>query len=93
MIAGTHRVNWGSLDQQLLARMMDENASLARAEGTARGDDRAMMHERAALAELAESYGLPGDHILLSAKVSGVQDLVDVYRDWPHAASILCISA
>jgi (E)-4-hydroxy-3-methylbut-2-enyl-diphosphate synthase len=74
-------VNWGSLDQQLLARMMDENAKSA-----APKDGRAVMIEAmiaSALrsAELAESYGLRGDHILLSAKVSGVQDLVDVYRD------------
>jgi len=69
---GTHRRDWGSLDQQLLARMMDENASLP-SRGTARGDDRSDDMSALHSAELAESYGLPGDHILLSAKVSGVQ--------------------
>ena len=70
-------VNWGSLDQQLLARMMDENAKLAAPKEPREVMITSALHS----AELAESYGLPGDHILLSAKVSGVQDLVDVYRD------------
>jgi (E)-4-hydroxy-3-methylbut-2-enyl-diphosphate synthase len=74
-------VNWGSLDQQLLARMMDENAKLADPRGPREVMIEAMITSALHSAELAESYGLPGDHILLSAKVSGVQDLVDVYRD------------
>jgi (E)-4-hydroxy-3-methylbut-2-enyl-diphosphate synthase len=74
-------VNWGSLDQQLLARMMDENAKLAAPKEPREVMIEAMITSALHSAELAESYGLPGDHILLSAKVSGVQDLVDVYRD------------
>jgi len=74
-------VNWGSLDQSLLARMMDENAKLAEPKEPRDVMIEAMITSALHSAELAESYGLPGDHILLSAKVSGVQDLVDVYRD------------
>ena len=74
-------VNWGSLDQQLLARMMDENAKLAEPRQPRAVMIEAMITSALHSAELAESYGLPGNHILLSAKVSGVQDLVDVYRD------------
>jgi (E)-4-hydroxy-3-methylbut-2-enyl-diphosphate synthase len=74
-------VNWGSLDQQLLARMMDENAKSAAPKEVRDVMIEAMITSALHSAELAESYGLPGDHILLSAKVSGVQDLVDVYRD------------
>ena len=72
--------NWGSLDQELLAHMMDENAKLANPL-----DGRAVMREamtRSALdsAARAEEIGLARDRIILSAKVSGVQDLVTVYR-------------
>jgi (E)-4-hydroxy-3-methylbut-2-enyl-diphosphate synthase len=74
-------VNWGSLDQQLLARMMDENAKLSDPKEPRLVMIEAMIASALHSAELAESYGLPRDHILLSAKVSGVQDLVDVYRD------------
>src|SRR6516165_10791405 len=73
-------VNWGSLDQQLLVRMMDENA---RATNPLDGNtvmQEAMIQSALRSAELAESYGLGPDRIILSAKVSGVQDLVDVYR-------------
>jgi (E)-4-hydroxy-3-methylbut-2-enyl-diphosphate synthase len=74
-------VNWGSLDQALLARLMDENARRPEPK-----DARAVMQDaivRSALesAEMAEGYGLPHDKIILSAKVSGVQDLIDVYRE------------
>jgi len=73
-------VNWGSLDQGLLSRLMDENA--ARAEPL---DAREVMLEAIVIsalesATLAERYGLVHDRIILSAKVSGVQDLIDVYR-------------
>jgi len=73
-------VNWGSLDQGLLSRLMDENA--ARAEPR---DAREVMLEAIVIsalesATLAERYGLAHDKIILSAKVSGVQDLIDVYR-------------
>jgi (E)-4-hydroxy-3-methylbut-2-enyl-diphosphate synthase len=73
-------VNWGSLDQSLLTEMMDANA---------RADDpldaravtmEAMVESALRSAALAETAGLPHDRIILSAKVSGVQDLVDVYR-------------
>ena len=73
-------VNWGSLDQQLLARMMDENAKLASPREPREVMIEAMITSALHSAELAESFGLNGDHIVLSAKVSGVQDLVDVYR-------------
>ena len=73
-------VNWGSLDQQLLARMMDENA--ARAEPwTANAVLReALVRSAIDSARRAEALGLPGNRICLSAKVSGVQDLIAVYR-------------
>jgi (E)-4-hydroxy-3-methylbut-2-enyl-diphosphate synthase len=75
-------VNWGSLDQQLLTKMMDENARLPESEmRDARDVTMAAMIESALRsAALAEKYGLRKDQIILSAKVSGVQDLVDVYR-------------
>ena len=73
-------VNWGSLDQQLLARMMDENAQSAAPKDGREVMIEAMITSALHSAELAESYGLAGHDILLSAKVSGVQDLVDVYR-------------
>ncbi|MGE3876641.1 MAG: flavodoxin-dependent (E)-4-hydroxy-3-methylbut-2-enyl-diphosphate synthase [Parvibaculaceae bacterium] len=72
-------VNWGSLDQELLTHLMDENAR-----STSPKDARAVMHEaicQSALrsAELAESIGLGADRIIISAKVSAVQDLIAVY--------------
>src|SRR5436853_3908905 len=75
-------VNWGSLDQQLLTRMMDENARLPEAEMKDARDVtmEAMIESALRSAVLAEKYGLRRDQIILSAKVSGVQDLVDVYR-------------
>jgi len=74
-------VNWGSLDQDLLARMMDENA---RREQPL--DARSVMREALVSSALnsarrAEELGLPGNRIVLSCKVSGVQDLISVYRD------------
>lgn len=74
-------VNWGSLDQSVLARIMDENATRA----TPR-DAGAVMREALVVSALesaakAEEYGLPHDRIILSAKVSSVQDLIAVYRD------------
>jgi (E)-4-hydroxy-3-methylbut-2-enyl-diphosphate synthase len=72
-------VNWGSLDQELLTRLMDENAKSSAPKGA-----RAVMHEaivQSALisAQRAEQLGLGADRIILSAKVSAVQDLVSVY--------------
>jgi len=74
-------VNWGSLDQQLLARMMDENAKAPEPKDSREVMMEAMLASALRSAELAESYGLPPQNILLSAKVSGVLDLVDVYRN------------
>jgi len=74
-------VNWGSLDQQLLTRMMDENSESAEPKEARDVMMEAMVISALRSAELAESYGLPGNYILISAKVSGVQDLVDVYRN------------
>jgi (E)-4-hydroxy-3-methylbut-2-enyl-diphosphate synthase len=73
-------VNWGSLDQQLLARLMDENRGRPDpldAQGVMR---QAMVESALLSARMAEDYGLPRDHIILSAKVSRVQDLIDVHR-------------
>jgi (E)-4-hydroxy-3-methylbut-2-enyl-diphosphate synthase len=73
-------VNWGSLDQGLLTRMMDENAAKPEPK-----DAREVMHEAVVVsalesAELAERCGLRHDQIILSAKVSEVQDLIEIYR-------------
>ena len=74
-------VNWGSLDSALLTRMMDENSRAAGTEGRARGDaGRHGGERRCNRREAAERHGLAHDQIILSAKVSGVQDLIDVYR-------------
>jgi (E)-4-hydroxy-3-methylbut-2-enyl-diphosphate synthase len=73
-------VNWGSLDQQLLTEMMDANAVLAEPRDARDVTMAAMVESAMRSAELAEECGLPHDHIILSAKVSGVQDLVAVYR-------------
>ena len=73
-------VNWGSLDQQLLTELMDANARLAEPLDAREVTMHAMVESALRSAELAEETGLPHDRIILSAKVSGVQDLVDVYR-------------
>jgi (E)-4-hydroxy-3-methylbut-2-enyl-diphosphate synthase len=73
-------VNWGSLDQALLTRMMDENSRLAEPKEARDVTMEAMVVSALNSAALAEKYGLRRDQIILSAKVSGVQDLVDVYR-------------
>lgn len=74
-------VNWGSLDQELLARMMDQN-SASRTPATAEEVMRnALVTSALESATRAEQLGLPGDRIVLSCKVSGVQDLIRVYRD------------
>jgi (E)-4-hydroxy-3-methylbut-2-enyl-diphosphate synthase len=74
-------VNWGSLDQALLARLMDDNAKLPEPLNGQEVMKEAIVRSAIESAELAESYGLPRDHIILSAKCSNVQDLVDVYRE------------
>ena len=73
-------VNWGSLDQILLTELMDANARLVAPRDARDVMMDAMLESALRSAELAEAQGLPHDRIILSAKVSGVQDLVDVYR-------------
>src|SRR5512146_1605067 len=73
-------VNWGSLDQALLTRMMDENSRSAEPREARDVTMEAMVVSALNSAKLAEKYGLRPDQIILSAKVSGVQDLIDVYR-------------
>ncbi len=74
-------VNWGSLDQDLLTRMMDENSQRPTPRTALDVMREAIVVSALASAERAESLGLPGDRIVISAKVSGVQDLIAVYRD------------
>jgi len=73
-------VNWGSLDPELLARMMDANAALARPLEADEVMREALVVSALESAAKAEEIGLPGDRIILSAKVSAVQDLILVYR-------------
>jgi len=74
-------VNWGSLDPELLARMMDENARRPQPEESAVVTRRALVASALESAHQAEALGLAHDAIILSCKVSGVQDLISVYRD------------
>jgi (E)-4-hydroxy-3-methylbut-2-enyl-diphosphate synthase len=73
-------VNWGSLDQALLTRLMDENSRQPEPLDAATVMLRAMVVSAIESARAAERYGLGHDRIILSAKVSGVQDLIEVYR-------------
>ena len=73
-------VNWGSLDQALLTRMMDENSRLPEPLDAKAVTMRAIVASAIESAKAAERYGLAHDQIILSAKVSGVQDLIAVYR-------------
>src|ERR1700677_4845737 len=72
-------VNWGSLDQSLLTRMMDQNSRLAQPLAAREVMMEAMVVSAIESAQAAERYGLRADQIILSAKVSGVRDLIDVY--------------
>jgi (E)-4-hydroxy-3-methylbut-2-enyl-diphosphate synthase len=74
-------VNWGSLDQELLTRMMDDNAKLKEPEDAEDVMQEALIVSALSNAERAEEIGLPREHIVLSCKVSGVQKLISVYRD------------
>jgi len=74
-------VNWGSLDQALLTKMMDENSKLAQPLETRDVMLETMVRSALDNAAAAESYGLRRDQIILSAKVSGVRDLIDVYKE------------
>ena len=73
-------VNWGSLDQSLLTKMMDENSRLPEPKDAREVTMEAIVVSALSSAKLAERHGLRPDQIILSAKVSGVQDLIDVYR-------------
>ncbi len=73
-------VNWGSLDQDLLTRLMEENSMLAAPLSARVVTMEAIVQSALQSAELAEATGLPHDRILLSAKTSNVRDLIDVYR-------------
>jgi (E)-4-hydroxy-3-methylbut-2-enyl-diphosphate synthase len=74
-------VNWGSLDQALLARIMDENAQRSEPFSSQSVMYEALVTSALENAQRAEELGLPGDRITLSCKVSGVQDLIAVYRE------------
>lgn len=74
-------VNWGSLDQSVLARVMDDNARMTNPGSASDVMREALILSALESAALAESIGLQGDRIVLSCKVSSVQDLIAVYRD------------
>lgn len=74
-------VNWGSLDQELLARKLDENSKLSHPLELEDLMHEALIESALTSAAKAEEYGLPHDHIILSCKLSGVQGLVRAYRD------------
>ena len=74
-------VNWGSLDQELLGSLMDENSRRAEPWEARQVMYEALISSAIESAKLAESMGLDGNQILLSCKVSGVQDLISVYRE------------
>jgi (E)-4-hydroxy-3-methylbut-2-enyl-diphosphate synthase len=74
-------VNWGSLDQELLAQLMDENAARAQPWDAKQVMYEALITSAIGSAKLAEEMGMKHEQILLSCKVSGVQDLVAVYRE------------
>ncbi len=74
-------VNWGSLDQSLLARIMDENAQREQPWSAQAVMYEALVTSALESAQRAEALGMPGDRIVLSCKVSGVQDLIAVYRE------------
>jgi (E)-4-hydroxy-3-methylbut-2-enyl-diphosphate synthase len=74
-------VNWGSLDQELLSRLMDENARLSEPHDASHVMREALIVSAIGSAQRAEDLGLPGDRIILSCKVSDVQDLIAVYTE------------
>ena len=74
-------VNWGSLDQELLARLMDENAKRRQPWDAKPVMYEALITSAVESARMAESMGMAGDQVILSCKVSGVQDLISVYRE------------
>ncbi len=74
-------VNWGSLDQELLAKLMDDNAQRAQPFDAKQVMYEALITSALDSASFAQTLGLPAEQILLSCKVSGVQDLIAVYRE------------
>jgi (E)-4-hydroxy-3-methylbut-2-enyl-diphosphate synthase len=74
-------VNWGSLDQEKMARMMDENGRSAQPLSAEALMREALIQSALESAQQAEEIGLPADHIIISCKVSDVQDLITVYRE------------
>jgi len=80
-------VNWGSLDQELLARMMDENAKRPAPMSAEHVMREALIASGVESAAMAEKLGLPADRIVISCKVSGVQDLIGVYRELARRCS------
>ena len=74
-------VNWGSLDQELLAKLMDDNAQRAQPFDAKQAMYEALITSALDSASFAQTLGLPAEQILLSCKVSGVQDLIAVYRE------------
>ena len=74
-------VNWGSLDQDLMAQLMDENSKRSQPWTAKQVMVEALVRSAIESAELAQSMGMPAHQIVLSCKVSGVQDLVTVYRE------------
>jgi (E)-4-hydroxy-3-methylbut-2-enyl-diphosphate synthase len=85
--------NWGSLDQELLTHLMDENARSEPAGRRARRDARGDGAIGAAVGARAEEIGLPRSKIILSAKVSAVQDLIGSMANWRGVPTMRCISA
>ena len=79
-------VNWGSLDQELLARIMDENSRRPQPLDATEMMRHAMVTSALESAAKAEEVGLPGDRIILSCKVSSVQDLIAIYRELARRA-------
>ncbi|MBY0355912.1 MAG: flavodoxin-dependent (E)-4-hydroxy-3-methylbut-2-enyl-diphosphate synthase [Rickettsiales bacterium] len=74
-------VNWGSLDSRIMDRLMDENGLLAEPKSADEVGHEALIVSALDSAKMAEALGMPSDRILLSAKVSKVQDLIAVYRE------------
>jgi (E)-4-hydroxy-3-methylbut-2-enyl-diphosphate synthase len=74
-------VNWGSLDQQLLAQLMDENSRLERPRDSVEVMREAVIRSALESARQAEAWGLPAERIVISCKMSQVQDLIAVYRE------------
>ena len=74
-------VNWGSLDQDVVVRLMDENAKAAQPKASAEITREALILSALNSAAFAESIGMPADKIILACKVSGVQDLIALYQE------------